>query len=231
MRTAAWLTKEDWVMKRVVAIAVLVFAASSYGAPTVADLGTTPGNVAAPLVYMGQLSGSLANEAMAANTTQVFLERESVTLAVALALSDGSSILAGTAVSSYIVHFDPVGTPTSVYEGHGTITFDRPVLGVIYATNDTSTYTLLTASDTAVGLGPAFYDADPLQRKLEIPQATWQDVVSFSGNVVTVNLFTTSSMDEVRIITACPVPAPGALALLALGTGLVGWLHRRNMLP
>ncbi|MBN1510182.1 MAG: PEP-CTERM sorting domain-containing protein [Sedimentisphaerales bacterium] len=217
-------------MKRAAIVAILVFAASSYGAPTVADLGVTPGNIAAPLVYMGQLSTSLAREVTAANTTQVFLENEDITLAAPLTLSDGGTIAAGTAVTSYIVHFDPVGAPTSVYEGHGTITFGQPVLGLIYATKDTGTYSLLTNSDTSVGLGAAFYDADPAFRRLEIPQDTYQDVASFAGNVVTVNLFTTSGIDDVRIITASPIPAPGALALLGLGAGLVGWLRRRHTL-
>jgi len=213
-------------VKRTAIIVVALFlTASAYASPTVADLDPLTGSIRAPLTYMGQLAAPLAE----ANTTQVFLENENITLASDLALAGGGLVSAGTDVSSYIVHLDLVGRPSTVYQGYGTITFDQPVLGLIYATNDSSTYNLLTASDASVGLGAAYY-ASASARKLEIPQSTWQDAASFAGNVVTINLFANTGIDDVRIITeAAPtVPAPGAVVLLGLGTSLVGWLRRRR---
>jgi len=214
-------------VKRAAIIVVALFlTASVYAAPTVADLDPLTGSIRAPLAYMGQLAAPLAE----ANTAQVFLENKNITLASNLALTGGGLIAAGTDVSSYIVHLDLIGSPSTVYQGYGTITFDQPVLGLIYATSDSATYSLLTASDASVGLGAAYY-ASAGARKLEIPQATWQDAASFAGNVATVNLFANTGIDDVRIITQAPVPtvpAPGAVVLLGLGTSLVGWLRRRR---
>ncbi len=214
-------------MKRAaIVVAALFLTASAYASPTVADLGPLTGSVRAPLTYMGQLAAPLGET----NTTQVYLENENITLASDLALSGGGLVSAGTDVSSYIVRLDLIGRPSTVYQGYGTITFDQPVLGLIYATKDASTYSLLTASDASVGLGAAYYGTASA-RRLEIPQATWQDVASFAGNVVTINLFANSGIDDVRIITegTIPtVPAPGAVVLLAIGTSFVGYLRKRK---
>jgi len=164
---------------------------------------TGPGTIQALIVDKGQLTGSLAMDGLAAeDTAQVFLESTNVVLRAS----------------------DPI------WEAKGTITFSEEVLGLIYAKNDTSTYSLLTDSDNAVGLGSGYYHTNTLHRKCEIPQATYGDVAQYAGNTATINIFTNSSMDEVRIITQGVVPAPGALLLALLGTPVIGYLRRRSSL-
>jgi len=215
------------------AAVLLLTAVAQAGVTNILNDGslTGPGTVQALIVDKGQLTGSLVMDGAAAeNSAQIFLESTNVVLGSDLALTDGGIVSAGSIVNSYIVHFDPLGAAASpVWEAKGTITFGEQVLGVIYAKNATSTYSLLTDSDNTVGLGSAYYNTNTYHRKFEIPQATYQDVAQFAGSSVTVNMFTNSSMDEVRIITQ-GIPAPGALILALLGMPIISYVRRRSVL-
>lgn len=215
-----------------VIIVILALALSAQAGPTLITNDsplTGPGTTRANIVFKTVLPSSLSMGKAEENSAQIFLERQNVLLTSDLAVV-GGWIPAGARVNSYILHFDPVGSASSpVWEARGTITFAEPLLGLIYATSNTATYSLLTASDSIVGLGGSYYESGTYHRKLEIPQETWEDLATLPGNTVYVNLFTNSSMDEVRIITQV-VPAPGALLLGALGAALVGCLRRGKSL-
>ncbi len=184
---------------------------------------TGPGTTRADLDYQGQLTGSLAMGAAEANTGQLFFEKASVITGSDLALTTGGSVAVGTPVKSYILHFDPVGSSSSpVWEFHETLTFDEAVLGVIFDTQTSHGH--LASSDATVGLGAGFYDGSWSNRKFEEGQDKWNDVV-ISGNTVTFNLFTNSSMDEARIITT---PVPGAVLLGMLGLSVAGVKLRKR---
>jgi len=183
------------------------------------QLGLTgPDTTRAPIDYKGQLSSSIAEGSAEANAGQLFFEKSSVITGPALDLTVGGTVPVGTAVNSYILHFDAVGNTGGlpVYEFHETINFDEKVLGLIFDTSETGVQ--LATSDSIVGLGAGFYETDAARRKLEVNQDYWIDTAIF-GTSVTLDLFTNSSMDEVRIVT---VPVPGAVLLGMLGLSVVG---------
>ncbi|MBN1123951.1 MAG: hypothetical protein JXA82_03010 [Sedimentisphaerales bacterium] len=220
-------------MKRTLLIVVMALLVGSvYAAPTIinTDPLTGPVTTRADIVWNGDLAsavGSLAMGSAEEDSVQVFAENLNVILAQDLALVGGGVISAGTAVNSYIVHFDPIGrSSTPVWEGKGSILFDEQVLGLIYSDGSSAGDSLLTSSDDIVGLGSNFYESNTYHRKFEVGGNKWIDIAS-SGTGVDLNLFTNSSMDEVRIITQA-VPAPGALFLGVVGTSLVGYLRRRK---
>jgi len=214
----------------VVLIAALLVAAAAV--PVQADfIGATeldlagPDTVRAPIDYEGQLASVLDLGAKQANTGQLFFEKSSVIAGSDLALTTGGTVSVGTTVRSYILHFDPIANnPSGVgtaWEIHATLTFEEAVLGVIFDT--VTSHGNLAGTDATLGLGAGFYEDDWNHRKFETTQDKWNDVV-IAGNTVTFNLFTTSSMDEARIVTT---PVPGAVLLGLLGMSVAGWRLRR----
>ncbi|RMF86878.1 MAG: hypothetical protein D6739_02515, partial [Nitrospirae bacterium] len=141
----------------------------------------------------------------------LFPERTGVTLASDLAAdvtapgSVGTSadltpgtIAAATAVDSYLLHFDPVGS-TNVVRLTGSVTFDRPILGVLVADNT------LAGSDGPLGHPGTLYPTTLALRGLEFPG---QDYLTLSADMRTLELDWTASdvLDQVRVVTAVPEP-------------------------
>ncbi|MFN7173823.1 MAG: hypothetical protein ACK4MT_03825 [Thermaurantiacus tibetensis] len=83
-------------------------------------------------------------------------EKQNVLLTAPLVTDLGGTILAGTRVASHGVVFDPVATRTV----KGFVTFDRPILGVIWQTSR------LVATDGLLGLPTITYNS-PSARGLE----------------------------------------------------------------
>ena len=123
-------------------------------------------------------------------------------------------IAAGTVINSHYLYTDPVGGANSVYEGF--VEFDQPILGVICLRPDLNSTDFLGASGTAYG--------DNVARGLELSQNE-RFTITIAGNRINFRLVTSTATDDIRVITA--VPAPGAVALLALG-GVFATRRRRS---
>jgi hypothetical protein len=140
----------------------------------------------------------------------------------------GSILIAsGTKVSSHLIFMDPTDSaPASGGGGntvYGTVTFNAPILGYIYATTQRGganfpTTNYLGATGTSYG---------NLHGTLE----TVIDSLSFSGKTLTYAMTSSRDVgDYVRVITedADPVPEPETWAMLLAGFGLVGGVARRR---
>ncbi len=148
------------------------------------------------------------------DTLFAFNEKQNVLLGSNLVLDQGGTLMAGTRVASHGVVFDPSGDRTLI----GSVTFDRPILGLIWTTNR------LVATDALLGLPDITYNS-PGARGLENRD---QPGTSFSGNVLTINDWRASSPgDNLRVLTAA-VPEPATWAMMILGFGLVGLAARRR---
>ncbi len=191
-----------------------------------AELGATP-------VSLGQ--GDLQSD----SALYVFAESQGVTLTTDMSVdiakagsyqrffsfslaASGGTINQGTAVDSFLLHFDPVsrGNWFNTQSVAGSVTFDQPILGVMVRGAS------LNASDSVLGLAGTSYDSRG-SRGLEV---IFQDAMTLSADMrtLTVDAFrSTGGLDEVRIITAAVVPEPTTLLLGVIGLVILG-VRKRN---
>lgn len=123
---------------------------------------------------------------------------------------------------SWFLHMDKVGTAgAKAYAG--SITFDRPILGVIARRAD------LNASDALLGAAGTLYPSSGSlanAREFELGRHEWfrlsadMKTLEFSDRV-------SNRMDQIRILTeAEAVPEPASMAALAVGA--LSFLRRRR---
>lgn len=172
--------------------------------------------LATPVPFMSSRNASLLSAplSVALGATEsstratVFLESANLTLTAPLStdisvpgvvqspggLTPGT-IPSGTAVSSYLVHFDPVGGALTSLEG--SLSFDRPILGLI------GQIATLDASDPVLGASGTTYPtgAEP-DRAME--WAATMDWVRFSsdGRSLRFRLHASTGSDQLRVILA-----------------------------
>ncbi len=154
------------------------------------------------------------NDQQSNNELFAWDEKQNVVLAAPLATDLGGVIAAGTRVASHGVVFDPSGTRTVI----GSVTFDRPILGIIWTRSG------LIATDGLLGLPTITYNS-PSARGLET-----RDIpgTSFSGSTLFIDDWQASSPgDNIRVITSA-IPEPATWAMLIAGFGMVGFALRQR---
>ncbi len=135
-------------------------------------------------------------------------------------------IAAGTEVTSYLLHFDPVTAGTTA---NGIYTFDQEIVGLIFHT------VKLNATDGLLGLSSIIYPTDPdaqsTQFRGALNEATDQLIISADRRTIDLTMFAggNGSIDQIRILTAQAVPEPNGVALLAIAAAALGvcWRMRR----
>lgn len=122
-------------------------------------------------------------------------------------------ISANQLIDSHLLHADPVGGGPVTYQG--SVTFDRPILGLLVQANT------LTATDSVLGSLSTVYNPT-IDRGFEWPSTTVVgDMVQLSPDFRTITfvLKATSQYDQIRVITAS-VPEPSSIVL---GLGCLGF--------
>jgi len=125
-------------------------------------------------------------------------------------------------VDSYLVHADKVGTGVSAVSWMYSITFSQDILGIILSAPDSAGTTgqLLADTDSVFGLAGTTYSGTQSYRGLEFG-TDFSDTITLSADLRTLEVDSTvrrEFMDEIRVITAVPIPAAAWL----FGSGLIG---------
>lgn len=169
--------------------------------------------LAGEVTYERSLPKSLVKDAHENESVVLFLERAGIRLTSDLRADmtepgvykrfdeTGSALAKGIRVDSYLVHYDyKPGTGDHRLPKHATITFDRPILGII--ADETS----LWASDRQLALAGVDYGQPTpdkpsgrgLERKLALPG----DVVEISEDrkTLTIELYGAMAIDQMRVL-------------------------------
>lgn len=145
-----------------------------------------------------------------------FLLPASVSTDMNGSMESDSGLSAGTKVESFFFHFDPLGRDRTV--ATGSVTFADQIIGIMI--NGETIF----LGDPILANGAILPNTGAASRGLEANGDTLS--VGDDGRTLNVTLTSSASFDQFRVLTAAPVPTPGAMALLGLG-GLAAARRRR----
>jgi hypothetical protein len=167
----------------------------------------------------------------------IFAERQNVTLAAPLAVDTGNPIPAGTIVNSYFFIVNAFKDVLPGYPSLTSVTFDGPVLGIIYAEDANFTPSPNFATSNFLGVPGLTYQLGCFQCAFEsilegYPGLT-PDTAGFVGNTAMFHNYYSDPGDVARIITSSvsvpgPIVGAGLPGLILAGGGLLGWWRRRQ---
>ena len=145
----------------------------------------------------------------------------------------GGVIAAGTAVQSWILHFDMMGQEQVNYTATGTYDFGRRILGLLFTEDGLdNTDALLGNAETIYPTGVPYRDSADSQGLLDewsMPNSTTLDIVALQNQGV--------GLDQIRVITEvgspppphCPEPGSVAIwTVLCGGLGGAFWWRGRG---
>ena len=180
--------------------------------------------------FVGSSAGLDLTEGQIESNTKirVYSEQLNYTLTTNIAVDDTSigsvgnsvsgTILTGTLVDSYLVHFDKVGSNSIDLALGGNVIADMGVeiLGIIF------TSTRLNASDTELGLASSYSTSSV--RGLEFTNDDTYGLATIGGFLrnLRMDLETSTNIDEIRIITTAAAPVPVPAAVWLFGSALLG---------
>ena len=151
------------------------------------------------------------------------------------------TIAAGTTVNSYFLHADPVGTSTDssdVMSITGTITFDAPILGLIWSgvsCNNCPVSNMYLDSSDYLGATGTSYPTGGLGRGYEIDDFYaingTQDFVTISSDGYSLSTVSSAAQplfsDQIRVVTAV-VPLPLPVWMMASGLMVLFGVARKK---
>jgi hypothetical protein len=137
----------------------------------------------------------------------------------------GGMIPMGTKIDAYIIHADTLALAGTIYTG--SVTFDTPILG-IYVKDATLDFSDTLATD--YGSPILIYPTGFANRGLELPPDGVDSVIlSPDHRTITLTLNTSvSSLDELRLMVATPVPEPASIGMAGLGLVSLGFVAYRR---
>lgn len=167
---------------------------SAQGCP-IEILTSPPGSVLPGALQSDLVMRVFREHASLVPTTSVQVDHQGSGLLDQSADLQGGTIPAGTAVASWVLHKDTIALHPIL---RATITFDKPILGVIVRGSTLAASELPAPAGPGLGAPGTSYPAN-LQRGIELDSSL--DNVALDGQSLYVELESPDFLDQVRVIT------------------------------